>query len=98
MRPLAIGMIRPFRSFASTVTGIDPGVAIILLAYIVWFGFLIVRGHGIPYAMDNNESFSALNPSFAVDCCLRGNQQLVFQSLVIAFLVIQPDNEIPILP
>ena len=29
-----------------------------------WYGFLIVRGHGIPYVMDNNELFSALNHAY----------------------------------
>jgi len=43
---------------------IDPGVAIILIVYFAWYGFLILRGNGIPYVMDNNESFSALNHAY----------------------------------
>jgi len=64
VHPLATGIIRPYRSLASRVTSIDPGVAIILITYLVWYSFLIVRGHGIPYVMDNNESFSSLNHAY----------------------------------
>ena len=43
---------------------VDPGVAIILIVYFAWYGFLILRGNSIPYVMDNNESFSALNHAY----------------------------------
>jgi hypothetical protein len=40
---------------------VDPGVVIVLIVYFVGYSFLIMRGDGIPYVMDNNETFSALN-------------------------------------
>src|SRR5712692_2070930 len=49
------------RRLLSRVLQIDPGVLIILIVYLAWYSFLILRGHGIPYVMDNNETFSALN-------------------------------------
>ena len=54
----ATDIIRPFEILSFRI---DPGVAITLIVYIAWYGFLILRGNGIPYVMDNNESFSALN-------------------------------------
>ena len=43
---------------------VDPSVAITLIVYVAWYGFLILRGNSIPYVMDNNESFSALNHAY----------------------------------
>jgi hypothetical protein len=43
---------------------VDPGIAITLIVYFAWYGFLILRGNSIPYVMDNNESFSALNHAY----------------------------------
>jgi hypothetical protein len=57
----ATGAIRPFEILSFRI---DPGVAVILIVYIAWYGFLILRGNGIPYVMDNNESFSALNHAY----------------------------------
>jgi len=57
----ATGIIRRFEILSFRV---DPGVAIILIVYVAWYGFLILRGNGIPYVMDNNESFSALNHAY----------------------------------
>jgi hypothetical protein len=54
----ATDIVHPFRIPSFRV---DPGVAITLIVYVAWYGFLILRGNGIPYVMDNNESFSALN-------------------------------------
>jgi len=64
VHPLATGIIHPFRSLASRVTSVDPGIAIILIVYFIWYSWLLVRGHGIPYVMDNNESFSSLNHAY----------------------------------
>ena len=43
---------------------IDPDIAILLVAYAILYSALIVAGHGIPYVMDNNETFSALNHAY----------------------------------
>jgi hypothetical protein len=52
---------RPFEILSFRI---DPGVAITLIVYVAWYGFLILRGNSIPYIMDNNESFSALNHAY----------------------------------
>lgn len=39
-------------------------IAILLVVYVILYGGLIVVGHGIPYVMDNNETFSALNHAY----------------------------------
>jgi hypothetical protein len=57
----ATDVIRPFKFLSFRV---DPGIAIILIVYIIWYGFLILHGNGIPYVMDNNESFSSLNHAY----------------------------------
>ena len=44
----------------SCVSGIDPGAALISIVYVVLYALFIIRGHGVPYVMDNNETFSAL--------------------------------------
>jgi hypothetical protein len=51
---------RPFQLTAR----IDPDIAILLLVYVILYSALIVAGHGIPYVMDNNETFSALNHAY----------------------------------
>jgi len=57
----AAGVIHPFEILSFRI---DPGVAITLIVYFTWYGFLILRGNSIPYVMDNNESFSALNHAY----------------------------------
>jgi hypothetical protein len=57
----ATGIIHPFEILSFRI---DPGVAITLIVYFAWYGFLILRGNNIPYVMDNNESFSALNHAY----------------------------------
>ena len=51
----------PLPKVLSHAPNFDPGALIILSVYFIWYSFLILRGHGIPYVMDNNETFSALN-------------------------------------
>jgi hypothetical protein len=51
----------PIPKILSHATNFDPGALTILTVYVVWYSLLIWRGHGIPYVMDNNETFSALN-------------------------------------
>lgn len=51
---------RPFQ----LTTRIDPEIAILLVVYVILYSALIVAGHGIPYVMDNNETFSALNHAY----------------------------------
>ncbi|HWF47502.1 MAG TPA: hypothetical protein VG168_10890, partial [Bryobacteraceae bacterium] len=51
----------PLPKVLSHAANFDPGALVILSVYFVWYSFLILRGHGIPYVMDNNETFSALN-------------------------------------
>ncbi len=46
------------------LTRIGPDIAILLLAYVILYGGLIVAGHGVPYVMDNNETFSSLNHAY----------------------------------
>src|SRR4029077_20801140 len=38
----------------------NTGTLIILIAYTVYYVLLISRGHGVPYVLDNNETYSAL--------------------------------------
>ena len=38
----------------------NTGTLIILIAYTVYYVSLISRGHGVPYVLDNNETYSAL--------------------------------------
>ncbi|HEY1980248.1 MAG TPA: hypothetical protein VGH13_09165 [Xanthobacteraceae bacterium] len=33
---------------------------VILSVYVGYYAYIIIRGHGVPYVMDNNETFSAL--------------------------------------
>jgi hypothetical protein len=40
------------------------GTVVVLAVYCAVYIFIIVRGHGIPYVMDNNETFSALNHAY----------------------------------
>lgn len=43
---------------------IDIGVIGVLTGYLAVYALLITKGHGIPYVMDNNETFSALNHAY----------------------------------
>ena len=36
------------------------GTLIVVFVYVVYYGALIIKGHGIPYVLDNNETYSAL--------------------------------------
>ncbi|PYR95340.1 MAG: hypothetical protein DMG16_30485 [Acidobacteria bacterium] len=44
------------------------------------------------------QALPPLNPSSRVDCSLHRNDQSIVEALMISFIMIQPDNEIPILP
>jgi len=44
----------------SRVSERNTGTVIILIAYTVYYVLLISRGHGVPYVLDNNETYSAL--------------------------------------
>ncbi len=37
------------------------GLAFIIFGYLLYYAWLISLGHGVPYVMDNNETFSAIN-------------------------------------
>lgn len=39
----------------------NPVLTAILALHFIWFNFIIWQGGGVPYVMDNNESFSSLN-------------------------------------
>ena len=45
---------------SSRVSVRNTGTLIILIAYTVYYVLLISRGHGVPYVLDNNETYSAL--------------------------------------
>ncbi len=40
------------------------GLLIVLFVYVVYYFCLIFSGQGIPYVMDNNETFSSLNHAY----------------------------------
>jgi hypothetical protein len=46
--------------YSSRVSVRNTGTLIILIAYTVYYVLLISRGHGVPYVLDNNETYSAL--------------------------------------
>jgi hypothetical protein len=43
---------------------VAPDIAVLLIAYLALYNGLIIAGHGVPYVMDNNETFSALNHAY----------------------------------
>ena len=45
---------------SSRVSVKNTGTLIILIAYAIYYALLISRGHGVPYVLDNNETYSAL--------------------------------------
>lgn len=42
----------------------QPGVTTILFVYLVYYAVLIIRGHGIPFVIDNTETYSSLNHAY----------------------------------
>lgn len=46
------------------ITRVDSDIAILLLAYVTLYTAFIVAGDGVPYVMDNNETFSAFNHAY----------------------------------
>lgn len=57
--PLSNRLLDVFR-----VASRNGGTLCVLIVYCVVYAVLIRKGHGIPYVMDNNETFSALNHAY----------------------------------
>ncbi len=51
-------------SLLSVRLNVGPGFVVVLATYAVVFIAIILAGHGLPYVMDNNETFSSLNHAY----------------------------------
>jgi hypothetical protein len=55
---------RPFWKSVPLVTTAGIGAVVVTTIYVIYYCALILKGHGVPYVLDNNETFSSLTHAY----------------------------------